>query len=307
MKLTMTQDQADIVDAAVNAVRRATTDVSDDDQARRAITALSDGGFLDLASTAGPLEAALVTEAISRSGVLAPVGARLLVGDVCGLGDDPVVVGLVEGRRSLVRYGTAADVFVGVDGDDAFVAHRDQATITPLAEGVGTPVARVEINNSTPLPAAQAAAVARRWRIAMAAEAAGAMAGAISLTVPYVSQRIAFGRPLGSFQAVQHRLARAQVFAEGTSWLARHAAWADDDYLAACAATYACMAAVQVYENTHQVTGGIGITTEHGLVRHTRRLVGLQRELGGMNAHARRVTASRLAEPTPAAVAENVA
>ncbi|WP_232718819.1 acyl-CoA dehydrogenase family protein [Gordonia metallireducens] len=304
----MSQEQSDIVEAAVNAVRRAIVDLPEDDQGRAALTALRDGGFLDLASTAGALEAMLVAEAISREGVLAPVGARLLVGDACGLGDDVLVVGLIEGRSSLVRYGADADVFIGVDGDNAFVAQREQATVTPLSEGVGTPVARVRINDSTPLPAEQSAAVARRWRIAMAAEAAGAMAGAIALTVPYVSQRMAFGRALGSFQAVQHRLARAEVFAQGTSWLTRHAAWADgDDYLAAAAATYACMAAIQVYENTHQVTGGIGITTEHGLVRHTRRLVGLQRELGGANAHARRVTAARQAARTPSAASGHVA
>lgn len=306
MKLTPTQDQADIVAAAVGAVQRATAVVGVN-ESRAALGALRGGGFLDLAAQAGPLEAMLVTEAISREGVLAPVGARLLVAPACGL-TDGLVVGLIEGRNSLVRYGADADVFIGVDGDSAFVAHRDQVTISYAQQGIGTPVARVVVDGCTPLPAAQSAAVQRRWRIAMAAEAAGAMAAAIALTVPHVTQRIAFGRQLGSFQAVQHRLARAEVFAQGTSWLARHAAWAgDDEYLSAASATYACLAAIQVYENTHQVTGAAGVTTEHGLAKHTLRLVGLQRELGGLNAHARRVTAARLADMTPADLRDNVA
>lgn len=306
MKLTLTQDQADIVDAAVRTVARATA-VGGPEETRAAMAALQGGGFLDLASTAGPLEAALITEAVAREGVLAPVGARLLVADACGV-DDALVIGLADGRSSLVRFGADADLFIGVDGDRAFIARRDQASITALPNGVGSPVARVRIHEATELTGQQSAAVQRRWRIAMASEAAGAMAAAIALTVPYVSERVAFGRPLGAFQAVQHRLARAEVFAQGTSWLARHAAWSDgDEYLAAAAATYSCMAAVQVYENTHQVTGGIGITTEHGLVRHTRRLVGLQRELGGMNVHARRVTAARLAARTDTGVSDHAA
>lgn len=295
MNLTPTKDQSDIVSSATTAAVRAAAAASDGQPHRAVVQALAEDGFADLATEVGPLEAALVTEAISREGVVAPIGARLLVAPACGI-TGPLVLGLIEGRSSLVRFGADCDAYVGVEGNDVFVANRDQAEVEPLADGVGCPVARVAIKAATPVSAEQAAAVQRRWRIAMAAEAAGAMAAAVSLTVPYVAQRIAFGRALGSFQAVQHRLARAEVFSQGTSWLARHAAWADgDDYLAAASAAYACLAAVQVYENTHQVTGGIGVTAEHGLARHTRRLVALQRELGGFNAHARLVTAARQA------------
>jgi hypothetical protein len=297
MNFTLTDEQAAIISSAVTAVHRAAaaTD-SPDKAARNALTALGDGGFLDLSAEAGLLEAALVVEAVAREGVLAPLGARLLVAPEAGL-DEPLLVGLMEGRHSLVRYGADCDAFIGLDGDEAFVATPDQAEITPIAESVdGSPLARVSVAAGTPLPATAAAAVRRRWRIVIAAEAAGAMQTSIAMTSTYVSERIAFGRPLGAFQAVQHRLARAQVHAEGATWLARLAAWhGDDNYLAAASATYACLAAAQVYEHTHQVTGAIGVTTEHGLVRHSRRLVALQRELGGLKAHARDVTAERLA------------
>ena len=134
----------------------------------------------------------------------------------------------------------------------------------------------------------------RAWQVALAAEAAGTMLAAITKTAAYVSGRYQFGRPIGSFQAVQHRLARAYVMAQGTKWLALRAAWFhDDEFLTASAAAYACEASQVTYTNTHQVTGAIGVTTEHGLVLYTMRLMGLQRELGGRRAHARRVASAR--------------
>ena len=62
----------------------------------------------------------------------------------------------------------------------------------------------------------------------------------IDLAVDYASARRQFGRPIGSFQAVQHLLADAFVLMEGSRSVARHAAWAvdalaPDDALAAAA------------------------------------------------------------------------
>jgi hypothetical protein len=53
------------------------------------------------------------------------------------------------------------------------------------------------------------------------------------------------------------------------------------------------------YTNTHQVSGAIGVTTQHGLIAWTTRLLGLRRELGGQRAHARRVAAVRRAVDKP--------
>jgi alkylation response protein AidB-like acyl-CoA dehydrogenase len=119
-----------------------------------------------------------------------------------------------------------------------------------------------------------------------------------------VTERVQFGKPIGSFQAVQHRLAAAYAQAMGARWLARRGAWfADDEFITASAAAYACEAAALTYQNTHQVTGAIGITSEYGLVNWTLPLLGLRQELGGQRAHARRVASARRAAdkswPTP--------
>ena len=76
------------------------------------------------------------------------------------------------------------------------------------------------------------------------ADLVGVMRGAIDLSCAYATSRQQFGRPVGSFQAVQHLLADALVLMEGSRSVARHAAWAvdalaADDALAAAAAAKA--------------------------------------------------------------------
>jgi alkylation response protein AidB-like acyl-CoA dehydrogenase len=82
--------------------------------------------------------------------------------------------------------------------------------------------------------------------------------------------------------------------AEGSKWLARRAAWHhDQEFITASAAAYACESAEVTYTNTQQVSGAIGITTEHGLVLWNLRLLALRAALGGQRMHARRVAAAR--------------
>jgi alkylation response protein AidB-like acyl-CoA dehydrogenase len=89
------------------------------------------------------------------------------------------------------------------------------------------------------------------------------MIESLILTSKFVAERHQFGRPIGSFQAIQHWLATAYVMAEGARWLTRRAAATpDDEYLTAYAAAYACEAADNVFTSTHQTSRAIGLTTE---------------------------------------------
>ncbi|CAB4853406.1 unannotated protein [freshwater metagenome] len=84
-----------------------------------------------------------------------------------------------------------------------------------------------------------------------------------------------------------------------TRWLGRRGAWfSNDEFITASAATFACMTARETYDNTHQVTGGIGITSEYGLTDWTMRLLALHAELGGAKAHSRQVARARRAATT---------
>jgi alkylation response protein AidB-like acyl-CoA dehydrogenase len=102
-----------------------------------------------------------------------------------------------------------------------------------------------------------------------AADLVGTMDGALRLAIGYVTERQQYGRPVGSFQAVQHLLADAHVLTEGSRSAALHAAWAVDALpaveamaAAAVAKAYAARSARTVCETAIQVHGGIGNTWE---------------------------------------------
>ena len=166
------------------------------------------------------------------------------------------------------------------------------------------PLGRVHIRRAESLGDESGPKLRRAWQIGIAAEIGATARSAVEFSARHVRDRSQFGRPIGSFQAVQHRLARSYSMAWASQWLARRAAWnATDEFLTASAAAFACATAQLTYDNTHQVTGAIGITDEYGLVQWTMRLLTLQRELGGGTAHARHVAqARRIARARPAPV-----
>jgi alkylation response protein AidB-like acyl-CoA dehydrogenase len=130
------------------------------------------------------------------------------------------------------------------------------------------------------------------------ADLVGTMRGAIDLAVAYAVSRQQFGRPIGSFQAVQHLLADAFVLMEGSRSFARHAAWAVDVLPAdaALAATakakaYCARAARTVCETSIQVHGGIGNTWECLAHVFLRRALLSCELLGGAGASLERVLA----------------
>ncbi|MEU0158538.1 acyl-CoA dehydrogenase family protein [Streptomyces sp. NPDC006261] len=95
----------------------------------------------------------------------------------------------------------------------------------------------------------------------LATEAVGAAAGALARTVAYVKEREQFGRAIGSFQAVKHRLADLYVRVEAARSAAYYAAW--DPAAGPLALAQALEAARTVAGEAVQLHGGIGFTWEH--------------------------------------------
>ncbi len=128
------------------------------------------------------------------------------------------------------------------------------------------------------------------------ADLVGTMRGAVTLACDYARDRRQYGRPIGSFQAVQHLLADAFVAAEGSASVALHAAWAVDALApaealaaAAVAKAYCSRAARTVCETAIQVHGGIGNTWECRAHLHLRRALVAGDVLGGAGASLARV------------------
>lgn len=256
---------------------------------RASLDLLHAGEFLDIPAAGGdPLDAVLVIESAIRAGVCAPIAARALIAPMLGIDDAPVVVGLANGHGpSLVRFGDTADAFLTIVDDEAALVPATAADVEPVKTRWGYPVARVQLARDDRMWSGSRQSLERLWRIAIAAEAGALMAGAISVAAEHVSGRYQFGRPIGGYQAVQHRLARAHVVAEGTKWLARQAACNnEDDEMAAAAATFATEGMREVVSGTQQVSGAIGITDEFDLTRFNAPMVFLQTEMGGPRRHA---------------------
>ena len=104
----------------------------------------------------------------------------------------------------------------------------------------------------------------------------------LSLARRHALDRVQFGRPVASFQAIRHRLADTLVAIEGAEATLRSAG---DDLSSLLAKAAAGQAALAAARHCQQVLGGIGFTTEHDLHRHVRRafvldgLLGSTREL----------------------------
>lgn len=116
------------------------------------------------------------------------------------------------------------------------------------------------------------AATGRTAAAVLAAEAVGAAAGALERTVTYVKEREQFGRAIGSFQAVKHRLADLYVRVEAARSAAYHAA--RDPAAGPLALAQALEAARIVAGEAVQLHGGIGFTWEHEAHLYVKRAAG---------------------------------
>lgn len=113
--------------------------------------------------------------------------------------------------------------------------------------------------------------VAARAAVLIAAESLGLARTMLTMTTEYVNERVQFGVPVGSFQAVQHAAAQAVVDIEAAHSGVYYAAWAmdagDADALMSAwiAKAYACEMAARVADTALMLHGAIGYTWEHDL------------------------------------------
>jgi alkylation response protein AidB-like acyl-CoA dehydrogenase len=254
--------------------------------------ALDESGFADVARTeeSGPLEAALVVEAVARhAGVVAVGASALVLPALAATARGPVALARATDLGP-IRYAAHARTLVLDAGDVARVIPLEPGDAEPVPSNFGYPFGalRSGLDSGETCGAGSGERLRDWWRVALAAEAAGTMRAALDVTLDYVRQRRQFGRAIGSFQALQHRLAECHVLVEGSRWLALEAAWQGArPEAAASAAAYAGAAAARVFSETHQLSGAIGFTREHDLHVFSMRLVALGLELGGLAEHRR--------------------
>ncbi len=282
--------------------------------------ALAEGGFNDIARSMSSLEAALVTEAVAKAGGRCAFATAALV--AANLGDDPNDPhdshGPIEGPIAIalrsedgpVRFAAHAKHLLVIsnagnansagNNGNAHLIALEPGVIEPVSSNFGYPMGLVPnaMRRGGRALTQENARIIDWWRLALAAEATGTMQSALDVTVEYLSRRRQFGRTIGSFQAVQHRLAECFVQIEAARWLTYEcAAQGAPREGAATVAAHALAAAARVFTETHQLSGAIGFTHEHDLHVWSMRLHALRTELGGVAGHRRAIAHSRWMGP----------
>ena len=131
-----------------------------------------------------------------------------------------------------------------------------------------------------------------RAQVGLAAENVGGAQKAMEIAVDYAKIRVAFGQPIGAYQAIKHMCAQMLVEVEGSRSILYYAAWAQDEEepgQAALAASVAKSHCSEAYRNVCtdciQVLGGIGFTWEHDAHLYLKRAKGNQVALGDTAYH----------------------
>ena len=138
-------------------------------------------------------------------------------------------------------------------------------------------------------------------RVALSAELVGVAQAALDLASAYARERVQFGKPIGSYQAIKHQLANAWMGVDNARLAVRYAAAALDgglpDWRFACAAAEftAIEGAQQATRTAIQVHGGMGFTWEHDAHLYLKRAQHLATRLGGASRALDQVEALALA------------
>lgn len=221
---------------------------------------------------------------------------------------------VASGTWPLVEHGQVATAFVvpvtGADGRRGLAAvdvDQPGVEIGPARPLDRSPAAEVTLRGAEVRPLeVEAGALELRLDLARAAELVGVAAGANAAAVEYAKERVTFGRPIGSYQAIKHRLVDQRVAIEVARALVGRAADAvergTDDAAAhtALAAFWAADTLRQVPEGAVQVFGGIGYTWEHPAHLYLRRAAVLTALLGPTARHRPVVTAWLAGRQEPA-------
>jgi len=259
--------------------------------------ALTESGFNSILKDVGPLEAALVVEAIARNAGVCAAAAQLLIAPSVSKHEfaGPMAITTQTEKPVPVRYLAHAKHLLLLTNDDVKLITLKDGDVEIVKSNFGYPMGRLLRPVSGESLGKEAANKVRNaWRLSLAIEAVGTMEAALKHTVDYVKQRRQFGRAIGSFQAIQHRLSICAIQVEASRWLAREAAYhgAQSEAVAAAAA-FALSAADLVFTETHQMSGAIGFTREFNLHVWSMRLHTLRQELGGLSAHRRALVEAR--------------
>jgi alkylation response protein AidB-like acyl-CoA dehydrogenase len=218
------------------------------------------------------VEAAILAEEVGAHVAPAPIVQQLIalasITDAAVVGGDEVATVAWSAKREVVPFVSSASVVVAVVGDELHAVpgggNAEPAMDVTRSVGWFEPVPGTRIGGPE--------AVQHHLDVGAtlyAAELLGLAQHMLDESAAYAKDRVQFDKPIGSFQAVKHRLADMLVDVEGMRSATYWAAWClaaghpDASVAASTAKTWCSDAATRVLGSALQVHGGIGFTWEH--------------------------------------------
>jgi len=264
------------------------------------------------------VEAVSVTASRTLDG-WALTGTKRFVPDLAAV-SDVIVVARAEDGVGLWRVDLRAGTEGGADGGSEVGAAVGAAVAAAVGATVVVPRSTMDrtrrlgdlVLTATPatllVSPGQAKPVLEQVRLralaALAGEAVGVAERCLEIAAEYTKTRQQFGRVIGTYQGVSHRIADIFVALQLARSLAYWAAWAVSVGAAeaplACAAAKSAAgeAAVFAAENAIQAMGGIGFTWDHPLHRYYKRALGIDAFEGYGREHRADIAAALLDAPT---------
>lgn len=217
---------------------------------------------------------------------------------------------VLDGVKSFVHDAQAADIFLvtarSASGLCQMVvpASAPGVTVHPLetldlARGMGeVTFSGVEVPADAVLgdQTAACSAIERQLQVACVvhcAESNGVTDAGLAMTIQYSKDRVAFGRPIGSYQALKHRMADHRVWMEGsfatTAYAARSVGRRQEDAALAARVAKAHVGkwSSAILHDCLQIHGGIGMTWEHDIHLYFRRAISNEVLYGAPDEHYR--------------------
>jgi alkylation response protein AidB-like acyl-CoA dehydrogenase len=264
----------------------------DDGACQRLLPGIADGSVLAAVAWAGPAghwdpaEAACTAAAAGHGWRLHGEAHYVLYGDTAGLllvaARTPDGIGLFEVDPH--HDGVARTAGIPMDMSLRVTSVRLKGAV---GQRIGTDAGRPALARARDLAC-----------VALSAEQVGAAQQALAQTVGYTLTRVQFGRAIGSFQALQHRMADLYVRVESARSLSYAAAAAVDapDFglRAAAAHAYCADALAAAAGEMIQLHGAIGVTWEHDAHRYLKRAHATAQLFGPPAGHVARIAAALL-------------
>lgn len=206
--------------------------------------------------------------------------AMVVVARTGGKGEDGITLFIVDSKSDGIKFEQLKTIAADKQCEVTFDNVKVPAANILGKEGKGWPVVEKTEKVAT---------------IAACAYLVGLSQMDFDVTLNYAKERVQFGRPIGSFQAIQHKLADAVIDVDGSRFITYKAAWSmaegepDTDLMVSMAKAWASDASRRVVAHGQQIHGGIGFTKEYKIQLYFRRQKWMELMWGDGDYHREKV------------------